>query len=109
MTTNPAAPPARTIGGPHCPHDDCALSVCDQTGYAEFPCRIEGCTVCGAPSPGTPEHWAADPAQFMEMTPAEQARAMAYWDAYPAMHRATDIEQVIPTRRLDAAHRNRAL
>lgn len=70
--------------GPHCSHDECAWTVCDHSGYGEFPCRQEGCKICGAPSVDTVEHWGGSEARFNQMTAEEQARVRAYWGAVPA-------------------------
>lgn len=92
----------RVIGGPHCDHDDCSLHICDQSGYAEHPCQTEGCVICGAPSVGTPEHWAGNPFLFVRLTGPEQQRVAEYWEAHPLMRRAADAAQVIPAARVTA-------
>lgn len=94
---------APALIGPHCSHEDCSWHTCDHTGYAEHPCRHDGCEVCGAPSTLTVEHWGGDSRRWQIMTLDEQARVLEYWSRYPLVRRAVDTAPVITAERLEAA------
>ncbi|MDL4812751.1 hypothetical protein [Actinomadura opuntiae] len=105
-TLMPETPtPRPRLVGPHCPHGECSWHTCNHTGYAEYPCRAEGCEICGAPPTDTPEHWGGDAGRYAAMSPEEQQRVRAHWERYPLLRRATDTTEVIPGDRAEAAAR----
>lgn len=76
-----------TIYGPHCSHDDCSFTICDETGFVEWCCATPDCKYCGGLR-NEPEDWGSDPERFAAMPPAVQERVRAYWERYPLVRRA---------------------